>query len=133
MQDLVVGSLTIPAHEIEEQFQTSGGPGGQHANRSRSQVRLRLNLRESSLPPEAKAKLVARLGDLVEAQSSESRSQFRNRAIARRRLAEKISSALIEATPRKPTKPTRAARRRRLEEKRARSELKRQRRRPDFE
>ena len=133
MEDLVVGKLTIPGHELEESFETSGGPGGQHANRTRSQVRLRFRISGSSLPEEIQAKLIERLGDVVEIQSSESRSQFRNRAIARRRLVERISSALSETPQRRATKPTRSARRRRLEEKRARSELKRQRRRPDIE
>lgn len=133
MEDMVVGKLTIPGHQLEESFETSGGPGGQHANRTRSQVRLRLRIVGSSLPEEIQARLVERLGDVVEVQASESRSQFRNRAIARRRLAEKISSALAETPPRRETKPTRAGRRRRLEEKRARSALKRQRRRPDVE
>ncbi|MDX1468886.1 MAG: alternative ribosome rescue aminoacyl-tRNA hydrolase ArfB [Acidimicrobiia bacterium] len=133
MDDVVVGNLKIPGGEIEEVFKTTGGPGGQHANRTRSQVRLRLRIDGSSLPSEVKARLVERFGEVVESQSSESRSQFRNRAIARRRLAEKISAALVDPTPRKPTKPTRAARRRRLRDKKARSELKRQRRSPEIE
>ncbi len=133
MNGLAVGDLMIPDTEIEESFETSGGPGGQHANRTRSAVRLRFAISDSSLPADIKAKLVERLGPVVEASSSESRSQFRNRAIARQRLAERIGDALKERAPRKPTKPSRASKKRRLEKKRARGKLKRQRRRPDID
>lgn len=130
MDDLVVGQWTIPASEIEELFDTSGGPGGQHANRTRSAVRLRFAVAESSLPSDVQAKLLGRIGPVIEASSSESRSQFRNRALARQRLADKIAGAMIEPEARRPTQPSRAAKKRRLAGKRARGELKRQRRRP---
>ncbi|HIE22594.1 MAG TPA: aminoacyl-tRNA hydrolase, partial [Acidimicrobiia bacterium] len=67
MDDLVVGSLVIPAAEIEERFETSGGPGGQHANRSATAVRVRLRIKESSLPDRVKERLASRLGEVVEA------------------------------------------------------------------
>lgn len=133
MEDLVVGKWVVPAAEIDEIFDTSGGPGGQHANRTRSAVRLRFPVSGSSLPDDAKRLIEDRLGAVVEATSSESRSQFRNRAIARRRLADKLHAALEEPTERTPTRPTRASRNRRLHKKRARGELKRQRRRPGIE
>jgi ribosome-associated protein len=133
MEDLVVGSLTIPAAELEERFETSGGPGGQHANRSETAVRLRFQVNESSLPVEAREKLASRLGNVVEVSAAESRSQHQNREMARRRLAERIEEALVDSEQRKKTRPTRASADRRLIEKKARSEVKKQRRRPDID
>ncbi|MEE8406489.1 MAG: alternative ribosome rescue aminoacyl-tRNA hydrolase ArfB [Acidimicrobiia bacterium] len=130
MEDLVVGSLTIPASELEERFETSGGPGGQHANRSETTVRLRFRVSESSLPIEVRERLVSRLGDLVEVSSAESRSQHQNREMARRRLAARIEEALADPKPRKKTRPTRASKNKRLTEKKARSEVKKQRQQP---
>jgi ribosome-associated protein len=133
MDDLDVGGYTIPGAELTETFLTSGGPGGQHANRNETAVRLRFDVTASSLPDDVKARLTERIGEIVEAVSSESRSQFRNRALARQRLRAKIEEALIERTSRRRTRPTRASRKRRLAEKRARSEVKRLRRRPRTE
>lgn len=133
MEDLVVGSLTIPSAELEERFETSGGPGGQHANRSETAVRLRFQVDESSLPVEAREKLASRLGNIVEVSAAESRSQHQNREMARRRLAERIEEALVDPEQRKKTRPTRASADRRLIEKKARSEVKKQRRRPGID
>jgi ribosome-associated protein len=130
MEDLVAGHLIIPGADLEERFETAGGPGGQHANRTETAVRLRLNIAKSSLPDPVKKQLLGQLGKLVEATASEERSQARNRETARRRLAEKIESALHEDKPRKQTKPTRASRERRLAQKKARSDIKHQRRSP---
>ena len=130
MDDLVVGNLTIPATELEERFETSGGPGGQHANRNETTVRLRFRVNESSLPIEVRERLISRLGSTVEVSAAESRSQHQNRHTARRRLAERIGEALVDPKPRKKTRPTRASANRRLTEKKARSDLKKERRRP---
>lgn len=133
MDDLDVGRFTIPALELEESFTTSGGPGGQHANRSNTAVELRFDLAGSEAFPEPeKARLVERLGPVVTVAASESRSQWRNRALARQRLAARLEEALRPPKRRRPTKPTRASRRRRLESKRQRSEKKRLRRRPEW-
>jgi ribosome-associated protein len=126
-----VGEWLIPDSEIEELFTTSGGPGGQHANRTESAVMVRFDVARSSLPDDAKQRLASRLGPVVEATAAESRSQWRNRALAKQRLVERLESALIEPTPRRPTKPSRSAAERRLTEKRARSEKKKRRRRPE--
>lgn len=125
MDDLEVGEFTIRAAELDESFDTSGGPGGQHANRNETAVRLRLDVPASSLPDEVKDKLVEKLGETIEVSASESRSQFRNRALARRQLRAKIEEALKEEPVRRRTRPTRASKRRRVAEKRARSETKR--------
>ena len=131
MDDLVVGGHTIPGEELEELFETSGGPGGQHANRSHTAVRLRLDVAASSLPEDVRTKLTRRLGDVVEVNISESRSQFRNRALARQGLREKLERALVDPPRRRKTRPTRASKQQRLEDKRARSETKRLRQPPD--
>jgi ribosome-associated protein len=130
MDDLKVGRFTIPGDAVTERFETSGGPGGQHANRSETAVRLSLDLLAAGLPDEVRGQLVEALGEVVQVSASESRSQFRNRAMARQRLIEKLESALVGRETRRWTKPTRASRKRRRELKRARSETKRLRRRP---
>ena len=133
MDDLAIGRLIIPANELEEVFETSGGPGGQHANRSETAVRLRFHIAGSSLPDEIREKLVERLGETVEVSAADSRSQFRNRALARQRLRERLEKAMIDHPKRKRTRPTRRSKRRRLEEKRARGATKRLRQPPSQE
>src|SRR5690606_34962578 len=126
------GSFTIPDEEINESFTTWGGPGGQHANRSQTAVELRFDVAATrALPPEVRDRVVSRLGPVVTVRASESRSQWQNRAAARRRLAARLLEAMERPKPRRPTRPTMAARRRRLEEKRRLSEKKRLRRPPE--
>ena len=90
--EIIVGSWPIPESEIEERFDTSGGPGGQHANKTETAVTLRFDIAGSSLPEEVKARLGRRLGDVVEVTASDTRSQWRNREIARERLTDRIVS-----------------------------------------
>jgi len=136
MEDLEVSpSLTIPASELNWRFDTSGGPGGQHANRSSTRVELSFDIAASSLLDEVKkARVLEHAGiedGVATVRVSESRSQWRNRQIARRRLADLLNEALRPPSPpRKRTRPSRAARERRLAAKRTRSETKRLRRRP---
>lgn len=129
-EGITVGPWLIPESEIEERFETSGGPGGQHANRSETAVTLRFQVDASSLPDDVRDRLSRRLGPRVEVTASDTRSQWRNREIARDRLTEMLEQALVEPKQRRKTKPTRRARERRLSAKKARSELKRSRRRP---
>ena len=130
MEDLVAGPITIPGGELVESFHTSGGPGGQHANRNETAVRLRWRIVDSSLPAEIRQQLIARLGEQVEVAATEQRSQLRNREAARERLSRLVASALVKAKPRKTTKPTSASRQKRLAAKRAQSQKKRDRRPP---
>lgn len=133
MRDLHVGRFTIPESEIEETFTTSGGPGGQHANRSNTAVELRFDVSATSaLPPPEKDRVVSRLGPVVTVSVSESRSQWRNRALARTRLAERLEEALRPTRRRRPTKPSRTSRQKRLESKRRQSEKKRLRQKPGY-
>ncbi|MFV0316285.1 MAG: alternative ribosome rescue aminoacyl-tRNA hydrolase ArfB [Microthrixaceae bacterium] len=123
--------LVIPGSELTERFMPSGGPGGQHANRSNTRVELRFDVAASpTLDDRQRALISERLGDEVKVVVDEERSQSRNRDIARERLAARLSSALVRDAPRRPTRPTKGSKRRRLEAKKRRSELKAQRRRP---
>ncbi len=133
MDPLEVGPYLIPEEEFEERFETSGGPGGQHANRSATAVVLRFVVEGSSLPDDAKELIATRLGSVVQVIASDSRSQARNRRIARERMGATLSDALVVRRKRKKTKPTKASKERRRRKKEARSETKRQRRRPTDE
>jgi ribosome-associated protein len=138
-EDIQIGRYVVPASELSWSFATSGGPGGQHANRSNTRAELRFDLAASDVfPPAVNAVMVSQLGShivngTVVVIADESRSQWRNRAIARRRLGALLERAMHEPTPRKKTRPTRASRQRRVADKRARSDVKRLRRRPDDE
>lgn len=123
--------LVIPAAELQERFLPSGGPGGQHANRSATRVELSFDVAGScALGAKQRALVLERLGDTVRVVVDEERSQRRNRDIARRRLAAMLRDAMRRDPPRRPTRPSRAADARRLRAKQRRSEIKRQRRPP---
>ena len=127
----VNGGLTIPGTELAERFMPSGGPGGQHANRSNTRVELRFDVAASTtLSDSQRRRITELLGDDVRVVVDDERSQHRNRDIARERLAGRLRNALRRETTRRPTKPSRGARERRLKEKKRRSEIKAQRRRP---
>ncbi|HEX6752343.1 MAG TPA: alternative ribosome rescue aminoacyl-tRNA hydrolase ArfB [Solirubrobacterales bacterium] len=117
--------------EIELRASRSSGPGGQHANVTASRVEAVFDVEASRVLDERqKERLVARTGSTVTAVSQDARGQARNRELALRRLVEKIAAGLAEPVRRRPTRPTRASRERRLEEKRRAGERKRSRRRP---
>lgn len=124
-------SLRIPLDELEWRFSASGGPGGQHANRSNTRVEVRFDVASSpSLGPRQRARLLERLGPMVRVVVDAERSQLRNRVVAQERLAERLAAALRIETPRRATKPTAGSRERRLSEKRRRAERKQRRQRP---
>jgi ribosome-associated protein len=124
----VTKGLTIPLEELEWRFTTSGGPGGQHANRSSTRVEVRFDVASSpSLGPRQRARLLERLGPVARASAGEARSQARNRAVALERLAGRLAEGLRVEPPRVPTRPSAAAEARRLQEKRRRAALKRER------
>jgi ribosome-associated protein len=124
-------SLRIPLEELEWRFTPSGGPGGQHANRSNTRAEVRFDIAGSpSLGPRQRARLLERFGPTIRVAVDDERSQLRNRALAQERLAARLGAALHIDKERRPTSPTTAARRRRLDQKRRRSEQKQQRRPP---
>jgi ribosome-associated protein len=124
----------IPLSEIELRTSRSSGPGGQHANVTASRVEATFDVEASrALSAEQRRRISARLGPAVRAVAQDTRSQTRNRDLALERLAGRLESALHVPRPRRAGGPTAASRRRRLEGKRRRSELKRGRRRPAAE
>ncbi len=116
--------LRVPAAAIRWWASRSGGPGGQHANTSDTQVTVELDLDAAELPGGVTERLRVAHGDAVRATSSDSRSQYRNRQLARQRLADLVDGAAKPVARRRPTKPSRGAQRRRLEAKREHSEKK---------
>jgi ribosome-associated protein len=130
--DLVVNrTVRIPRAELKVSFSASGGPGGQHANKAATRVELTYDAAESSaLLPRQRERVVERLGPVVRIVVDEERSQLRNRLLAEQRLAARLASALHVEAPRRPTKPSRGSKERRLQSKRLRSETKANRRRP---
>ena len=128
-EDLWVNDrLVIPAAELHERFSRSSGPGGQGVNTTDSRVELTLDL--NVLPEPLRARAIERLGrESVTVAASEHRAQLANRQAARTRLAALLREAIAPPGPkRKPTKPSRAAKERRLEDKRRRSRTKQTRR-----
>ena len=126
--------LAIPLAEIELRTSRSSGPGGQHANVTASRVEAVFDVRASSALDESqRARLIERAGAVVTAVAQDARGQARNRELALERLAEKIATGLAIPRRRRPTKPSRAARLRRLEQKRRAGARKRGRRPPAAE
>jgi len=127
----VTPSCRIDTRELVWHVTRSGGPGGQHANTSDTSVEVRFDVEMSrSLGPRQRARLLERLGPVVRARASDSRSQARNRELALERLRGRLARGLAVERPRRPTRPSRAARAKRIEQKRRRSQQKQQRRRP---
>ena len=133
MPDLlnVTRSVRIPRHELQVTFSPSGGPGGQHANRSHTRVEIRLDLEASSaFGPVQRQRVIDRLGPELRVVVDDERSQTRNRALAEQRLVERLRGALHIDPPRRATKPTTASKERRIADKQRRGQLKQTRRRP---
>jgi ribosome-associated protein len=126
--------LSLPLGEVELRASRSSGPGGQHANVTASRVEAVFDVEASAtLDGPQRERLLERVGPLVTAVAQDARSQARNRELALKRLAEKLSVALREPRRRRPTRPTPASRERRLVQKRRTGDRKRIRRRPAAE
>jgi ribosome-associated protein len=126
--------LSIPLGEIELRASRSSGPGGQHANVTASRVEAVFDVRASAALEESQRERLLRCaGPFVTAVAQEARGQARNRELALERLAEKLAAALAVPRRRRATRPSGAARQRRLERKRRVGERKRARRRPAAE
>jgi ribosome-associated protein len=127
----ISGPIAIDEREIEESFVRASGPGGQNVNKRSTAVQLRFDVRRSpTLPPDVRTRLeclggrrVTQDGVLV-ITARRHRTQQRNRTDAFERLIGLIRRAAVPPAPRKPTRPTKASRRRRLEAKRNRSAVK---------
>ncbi|QEH94276.1 aminoacyl-tRNA hydrolase [Dermacoccus abyssi] len=131
--------LRVPAAELQEQFSHASGPGGQGVNTTDSRVQLSLDLTTTSaLDDTQRARVLAALdarlaAGVLTVTAAEHRSQRRNRTAARERLATLLREAVAPPAPRRPTKPTRGSKRRRLEAKKQRSVTKQQRRKPGLD
>jgi ribosome-associated protein len=128
----ITDRISIDESELVESFMRASGPGGQKVNKVSTAVQLRFDVRHSpSLPNEVAARLMRIAGKRMTKQgvlviiAQRHRTQERNRADARDRLIDLIRQAATPPTPRRPTKPTAAARRQRLESKKRRSSIKR--------
>lgn len=130
-------SVLIPEDEIRLEFTTSGGPGGQHANKSSTRAVLVWNVESSrALGPRQRARVRSKLGHRIDSvgnlrlSSDAHRSQLRNREAVRERLASLVEDALRPEKKRIGTAPTRSSKETRLKSKRLRSEVKRARQAP---
>jgi ribosome-associated protein len=129
----IARGVDIPDEEIELRASRSSGPGGQHANVTASRIEAVFDVQGSkALTEEQKRRIMARCGPRVTAVAQDARGQARNRELALERLRERLENALHVPRSRRPTKPTRASRERRLEQKRRASQRKAARRRPDL-
>ena len=127
-------SVVLPLAEVELQVSRSSGPGGQHAQKSETRVVAVFDVEASNaLTPAQKRRVVARAGPVLRAVAKDERSRTRNRDLALERLVATLREALRVERKRVATKPSAAARERRLEGKRRRSGVKRSRRPPERE
>jgi ribosome-associated protein len=123
--------LAIPLEEVELRYSRSSGPGGQHAQKTETRVEALFDVAASDTLSDAqKARLSERVGPVVRAVAQDERSQSRNRQLALDRLAGAIRAGLRVPRKRRPTKPSAAARERRLEDKKRRGAKKRLRKPP---
>ena len=129
----ITPAIVIPEHELVERFVRASGPGGQNVNKVATAVELRFNVSASSLADDVKARLRRLAGKRMSADgvllidSREHRTQARNREAARARLVTLLRQAATRPKSRTKTKPTKAARERRLVAKVQRARVKAQR------
>jgi ribosome-associated protein len=136
----ITPTIALDENEIQISYIRSSGPGGQNVNKVATAAQLRFDVAHSpSLPPEVRARLLKLAGKSITKEgwlvidARRFRTQERNRQDAIDRLVEWIRAATHERKPRRATKPSGAAKRRRLESKRKRSEIKRLRKPPSSE
>ncbi len=132
---LVTSAVTVPEAELSWRFSRSSGPGGQGVNTTDSRAELSFDVqRSSALPQHLRARALSRLAPrlvdgVLTVAASEHRSQLQNREAAEQRLAQLLREAVAPpSAPRRPTRPTRGSQERRLEAKKQRSQVKRDRR-----
>ena len=126
----ITDTIGIEERELEERFVRASGPGGQNVNKVSTAVELRFNVEASSLPDDVKQRLTALAGSRMTGEgvllidSREHRTQAMNREAAQARLVALVQLAAKRPKTRRPTKPKRAAKEKRLESKRQRGEVK---------
>jgi ribosome-associated protein len=124
----VTRSVVLPLSDVDFRTSRSSGPGGQHAQKTETRVEALFDVeRSAALTDAQKRRVVARAGPTLRAIAQDERSQSRNRELALERLVAQLREALRVPRRRRPTKPSQQSIERRLDEKRRRSQLKRQR------
>lgn len=127
----VTSSVNVPLAEVVVRASRSSGPGGQHANVTASRIEVSFDVAASAaLSPEQKARVSGRLGPVVRAVAQDARSQTRNRELALERLRDRLTGALHVQRSRRPTRPTKGSKIRRVDAKKRTGQVKRDRRRP---
>ena len=130
----VTRSVVVPLSEIELRVSRSSGPGGQHANKTESRVEAVFDVEASAaLSDVQKRRVAAKTGPIIRAIAQDERSQLRNRELAIDRLVARLAEALRVERKRVPTKPSRAAKARRVDAKKRRGATKKLRRVDDRE
>ncbi len=128
---VVSSSVRLLLSDVLVETSTPGGPGGQHANRTESKVTVKVDLESiAGFGPYQRQRVIDKLGTVAKASAAESRSQARNKIQALERLGELLAVALKVDPLRRPTKPTKAAGKRRVDAKQRRGVVKQNRRRP---
>jgi len=127
----VTRTVRVPRRELDVSFSASGGPGGQHANKTATRVELKFDVGTSTAFSHAqRERLIEKVGEHVRIVVDDHRSQLRNRALAEERLIARLAAGLYQEASRRPTRPTAGSKRRRLDSKKRRGDVKAQRRRP---
>ena len=126
----ITDAIAIADTELDERFVRASGPGGQNVNKVSTAVELRFNVFSSSLPDDVRMRLIAMAGKRINNEgvllidSREHRTQAMNREAARARLAALVQAAAVRPKKRRKTKPSKAAKEKRIESKKMRSAVK---------
>jgi ribosome-associated protein len=129
---VIAANAAIPLEEVEIRASRSSGPGGQHANVTASRIEATVDLETcTGISEDQRRRLLERFGSRASATAQDTRSQARNRELALERLQARLAAALVVQPPRRPSRPSRAAVQKRLDQKRRQADIKRKRRPPD--